>query len=316
MTPEMVLKAWTDDQCRGMRVVWEVHRDLFPMTFADFLKYISEKVAGVATSPTSTVMDDFHEQLDRSMQHQKQNLQWGTYGKGGAEHCAGRCPLHQLTWKKLIDCDTDHLQAILRTQHHIPLLYSVVIGSILEDRGVVAEKFDLAASNEFYRKVTAAMQLDFKEKKDMDSQAPAVDTAVSTSPAAVDTRDMIFVFGSNEEGAHGGGAARVARTKHGAIWGQAEGLQGSSYGLPTCHKPVGQPGWQIPFASVHQYVENFLKFATDNPQLEFQVTQVGCGLAGWTIDQIAPLFLGAPSNCYFDTAWENHLPGAKFWGHA
>ena len=240
----------------------------------------------------------------------KNTVQWGTYGKGGAEHCAGTCPEHQLRYKKLIDCDTDHLQAILRTQYQLynPRLDYIldIIHSILKDRNIVPEEFSQEACNEFYRKVTKAMSTDNT------AATPAVDP---TTPAAIDTTHMIFVFGSNEEGAHGGGAARIARTKHGAIWGQAEGLQGSSYGLPTCHKPVGQPGWQIPFAAVHQYVENFLKFATDNPQLEFQVTQVGCGLAGWTIDQIAPLFLGAPSNCYFDTAWENHLPGAKFWGH-
>lgn len=139
----------------------------------------------------------------------------------------------------------------------------------------------------------------------------------------VDTTDMIFVFGSNDEGAHGGGAAKVARQHHGAIWGQAEGLQGSAYGIPTCHKPVGQPGWQKPFAEVHQVVENFVKFAEDTKNgltalpadKEFQITQVGCGLAGWTADQIAPLFAGAPDNCYFDSAWETLLPsGTKFWG--
>lgn len=47
-------------------------------------------------------------------------LLWGTYGKGGVEHCAGTCLLHPLRWVKLADCSTDHLQAILRTQHHIP----------------------------------------------------------------------------------------------------------------------------------------------------------------------------------------------------
>lgn len=65
----------------------------------------------------------------------KQAAMWGTYGKGGTEHCNGTCPEHPLRWKRLIDCDTEHLQAILGTQL-INNSYRVIINSILKDRGL------------------------------------------------------------------------------------------------------------------------------------------------------------------------------------
>jgi hypothetical protein len=76
---------------------------------------------------------------------------WGTFGKGGVEHCGGTCPLHQLKWKRLVDCDTEHLQAILRTQHQIVgHYYTDYIHSILKDRGVKPVKFSAEAANKLY----------------------------------------------------------------------------------------------------------------------------------------------------------------------
>jgi hypothetical protein len=95
----------------------------------------------------------------RTFEYIKNEAMWGTYGKGGAEHCAGTCPEHQLFWKKLVDCDTEHLQAILRTQRHIvghP--YTELIHSILNDRGVKPEKFNFEAASEFEWKVRQAMK--------------------------------------------------------------------------------------------------------------------------------------------------------------
>jgi len=125
---------------------------------------------------------------------------------------------------------------------------------------------------------------------------------------------MIFVFGSNEAGIHGGGAARVAREKHGAILGQGIGRQGNSFAIPTCARPVGEPNSGISLDKIKEYVFLFTRYAAENPDLEFQVTQVGCGLAGWRAEQIAPLFDDAPDNCYFDTAWEPYLSDKKYWG--
>ena len=91
----------------------------------------------------------------------------------------------------------------------------------------------------------------------------------------------IFVFGSNLAGSHGGGAALLAYNRFGAIWGQGVGLQGQSYGIPTMHGGVDV---------IKPYVDEFITFAKKHPELKFLVTKIGCGIAGFTIDEIAPLF--------------------------
>lgn len=91
----------------------------------------------------------------------------------------------------------------------------------------------------------------------------------------------IFVFGSNLEGMHGGGAARLAYEKFGAIWGQGVGLQGQSYGIPTMHGGV---------EDIKPYVDEFIEFAKSHPELTFLVTRIGCGIAGFRDEEIAPLF--------------------------
>jgi len=122
---------------------------------------------------------------------------------------------------------------------------------------------------------------------------------------------MVFVFGSNEKGIHGGGAARVAREKYGAVLGQGVGMQGNSYAIPTCALPTGMDNHEIALEKVEFYVNQFIAYAVMHPEREFQVTQVGCGLAGWKAGEIAPLFTNAPDNCLFDSAWEPWL-GDKF----
>lgn len=91
----------------------------------------------------------------------------------------------------------------------------------------------------------------------------------------------IFVFGSNLQGLHGGGAARLAYEKFGAIWGQGVGLQGQSYGIPTMHGGVD---------AIKPYVDEFIEFAKSHPELTFLVTRIGCGIAGFRDEEIAPLF--------------------------
>lgn len=93
--------------------------------------------------------------------------------------------------------------------------------------------------------------------------------------------DEIFVFGSNLAGYHAGGAARVARQKFGAIDGQGVGLQGQSYAIPTMQGGV---------ETIKPYVDDFLDFAEECDQNTFLVTRVGCGIAGFTDEEIAPLF--------------------------
>jgi hypothetical protein len=105
--------------------------------------------------------------------------------------------------------------------------------------------------------------------------------------------NRIFVFGSNRRGWHGGGAARFAHECRGAEWYVGEGLTGQSYALPTVETP-GQP---LPLDDVKGHVEKFKDFVRANPDMRFQVTPVGCGLAGFKHSQIAPMFADAPDNC-------------------
>lgn len=94
----------------------------------------------------------------------------------------------------------------------------------------------------------------------------------------------IFVFGSNLSGQHGGGAARLAYDKWGAVWGQGVGLQGSTYGIPTMQGGVD---------TIKPYVDEFIRFAKEHPEMTFLVTEIGCGIAGFRVEEIAPLFIEA-----------------------
>ena len=96
--------------------------------------------------------------------------------------------------------------------------------------------------------------------------------------------DEVFVFGSNLHGLHGGGAARAAINKFGAIWGQGVGLQGQSYAIPTMQGGV---------ETIKPYVDQFIDFAIEHPELFFYVTRIGCGIAGFKDSDIAPLFKDA-----------------------
>jgi hypothetical protein len=103
--------------------------------------------------------------------------------------------------------------------------------------------------------------------------------------------DEVFVFGSNMGGYHGGGAARVALDKFGAIWGQGVGLQGQSYAIPTMQGGV---------KTIKPYVDKFIEFATEHGEKYFYVTRIGCGIAGFSDEDIAPLFeatLALPNVC-------------------
>ena len=114
---------------------------------------------------------------------------------------------------------------------------------------------------------------------------------------------MIFVFGSNLAGRHGAGAARFAHEHHAAKMGIGEGMTGESYALPTCDREI-RP---LPLETIAVHVERFLDFARQNPKLQFQVTRVGCGLAGYDDTQIAPLFLRAPDNVWLPSAFARAL---------
>lgn len=94
----------------------------------------------------------------------------------------------------------------------------------------------------------------------------------------------IFVFGSNKEGMHGGGAARIAYEDFGAEWGVGIGMTGQCYAIPTMDRSID---------IIHRHVDDFTAYAKSHPALTFLVTPIGCGIAGWRVEEIAPLFNAA-----------------------
>ena len=122
----------------------------------------------------------------------------------------------------------------------------------------------------------------------------------------------VFCFGSNLMGVHGAGAARYAMEHHGAVYGRGIGFQGDSYAIPTKDDRIQT----LPLERVRDHVTVFLGAAKRNPETTFHVTQIGCGLAGFTPEQIAPLFADAPRNCKFSTAWSKWLPNHETWTDA
>lgn len=117
-------------------------------------------------------------------------------------------------------------------------------------------------------------------------------------------KNNIFVFGSNLAGRHGKGAALTAFRTHGAIYGEGYGMQGNSFAIPTKDENLNT----LPINKIEKYVNNFIKYAALNPDLMFQVTRIGCGLAGYDDEDIAPLFANAPINCILPVGWRNFKP--------
>ncbi|MEO6986969.1 MAG: hypothetical protein ABI155_16705 [Paralcaligenes sp.] len=110
------------------------------------------------------------------------------------------------------------------------------------------------------------------------------------------------MFGSNLSGIHGGGAARAALNLYSAKWGQAEGRQGRSYAIPTVKVEIAGP---LSITDIQVSINAFLAYANAHPNEQFLVTRVGCGLAGYLDEQIAPLFSQAPANCSLPSNWES-----------
>lgn len=111
---------------------------------------------------------------------------------------------------------------------------------------------------------------------------------------------MIFVFGSNRKGVHGAGAAKTAAEMYRAQSGVGEGLTGRTYAIPT-KETWRDEGLSLNEIAIH--VATFIRFAASRPDLKFAVTRIGCGYAGYTDDEIRPLFVKAPENCFLPEGW-------------
>ena len=113
-----------------------------------------------------------------------------------------------------------------------------------------------------------------------------------------------FVFGSNDAGRHGKGAALCAKKYFGAVYGQGHGEQGNSYAIATKDTSLRS----LSIDHIRENVRVFLQHATNHPHKQFAVSRVGCGLAGYSDEEIAPLFKGHPQNVYFlEERWKEML---------
>ncbi len=130
--------------------------------------------------------------------------------------------------------------------------------------------------------------LDFfkKETKSSERVTSSDDELMMYTPDVINSLadNEVFVFGSNLRGWHQGGAAKHAQRYFGAVWGQGVGLQGQSYAIPTMQGGV---------ETIKPYVDDFIVFAQAHPELRFLVTRIGCGIAGFSVSEIAPLFCKA-----------------------
>lgn len=113
----------------------------------------------------------------------------------------------------------------------------------------------------------------------------------------------VFVFGSNMSGIHGAGAAKEAFRNYGAAWGIGYGMEGHSFAIPTKDRDIQT----LPIEDIKVLVNRFKKFAEKNQHIKFYVSRIGCGLAGYKDADMAPLFIGSPSNCSFAEEWEKYL---------
>lgn len=120
-------------------------------------------------------------------------------------------------------------------------------------------------------------------------------------------KDQVFVFGSNVAGHHGAGAAAQALLHHGAKLGQGVGYavndMGSSFAIPTKDERI----MTLPLEAIECFVWYFILFAQQHPEMVFNVTRIGCGLAGYKDQDIAPMFHEAPDNCNLPDGWRNFL---------
>ena len=113
----------------------------------------------------------------------------------------------------------------------------------------------------------------------------------------------VFVFGSNLAGKHGAGAAKFAFDNLGAEYGKGEGPTRNCYAIPTKDAHIVA----MDLCHIIPGVKTFVQYTLDHPELEFFVTRVGCGFAGYKDKEMAPLFKGCGDNCNFAEEWRQYL---------
>ena len=111
--------------------------------------------------------------------------------------------------------------------------------------------------------------------------------------------DTVFVFGSNMAGTHQGGAAKIALQHFGATKGVGRGWAGQSYAIPTMNEHLQQ----MPLSQIEHYVDDFKIYTKHHPKIKYFLTSVGCGVAGYTVEEIAPMFKGISNNVIFPASF-------------
>lgn len=109
----------------------------------------------------------------------------------------------------------------------------------------------------------------------------------------------VFVFGSNLAGTHAGGAAKTALLHFGAVKGVGRGWSGQSYAIPTMNEHLQQ----MPLSQIQHYIEDFKIYTKNHPKIKYFVTSVGCGVAGYKVEEIAPMFKGISKNVIFPASF-------------
>ena len=167
--------------------------------------------------------------------------------------------------------------------------------------GVIRAQVESGGLDEKQRAVVLARVADNVAKSSAharpDDSHPSHIDGSAPSPGAV------FVFGSNLAGRHGAGAAKYAAQHCHAQYGVGVGRTGNSYALPT----KGNQLEVLPLAEIYGHVKQFVAYAKSNPEQQFHLTRVGCGLAGYRDAQIAPLFVGTPKNVSLPMEWVKHI---------
>ena len=157
---------------------------------------------------------------------------------------------------------------------------------VMDERAILSREATMAEPKMASMPSEAMPMPDAMAYEDMNFSISDIMEKKRTTPEFITSLEPneIFVFGSNLKGMHGGGAAYIAYRKFGAIMGQGVGLQGQSYAIPTMQGGV---------ETIRPYVDEFILFAQQHPELTFLVTRIGCGIAGFTDEEISPLFEAA-----------------------
>ena len=276
-SPEVSLKTWI---INGFRFVvldalkW-YHREYGTITFEDYLQ--SFDMTSDLRLQFNRMVEDICDHAPLSRQDRliiNMMLLQGFKGKEIAERMEMTPSAISQKYKKLkeeivvpyfkkyFDMDLDMPEVMDERM----VVYKEVQGAM---PSVMRYEEDSSAVQEAYKEMESTISRDMEQKR----TTPEFITQLQPNE--------IFVFGSNLKGMHGGGAAYVALRKFGAIMGQGVGLQGQSYAIPTMQGGV---------ETIRPYVDEFIAFAKQHPELVFLVTRIGCGIAGFRDSEISPLF--------------------------